>query len=559
LGWKEILHKESPSPAYRSLAGLVRSKDIAGIIIKYGLRDFVDRCRIPDLGLAHRITGIEKGLPVYARIRMVLEELGPTFIKFGQLASMRPDLVPPELLSELEKLQDSVPPEPFADVEQKLEAELGPLEAIFKEFDTEPVAAASLSQVHRAVLRDTGEVVAVKVRRPKAFTTIQADLNVLACLASRLHDRYPELQVYNLPALVEELRYSINNELDFLKEAANIKVFRAAIDENSLVTAPKVYDAYTTRKVLTMGFVEGVRVSKIDLGREQRRKLAEAGLEVQINQILRQGFFHADPHAGNVLITPEGRICLLDWGMVGRLTHTMRRDIIDLLLAILDRDEERVTATARRAFDVEEVGNPLPLQRDIRELLDTFFATDRRHRSVGHLLIDFLAVFQKHRVAIPAQYAFMSKALFTMEGLGQQIYPELDIPASVKPHLQRLVTERTHPAEVARRNRNQGTAAARLVENLPERADRIFRHLEKGEIAVRFEGTQKLEEALVKSSNRLTTGIILGSMILGSSVMTTAAIPPLLFGHSALGMAGFAFSGILGLRLLLDIRRERRR
>ncbi|MBE0467006.1 MAG: hypothetical protein IBX71_07275, partial [Candidatus Desulforudis sp.] len=415
-------HRESADLARQSITGLSRFKDIVAILLKYGFRDFVDRCRIPDFGLTRRVTGIQRGLSIHERIRMVLEELGPTFIKFGQVASMRPDLVHPELLAELEKLQDCVPPEPFAEVMEKLEADLGPLDAVFSEFEEEPVAAASLSQVHRAVLRDTGEVVAVKVRRPKAFSVIQADLRILVYFATLLHDRYTDLRVFNLPALVDELRRSINNELDFLKEAANIKIFQAAKTADSLVTAPKVYDAYTTRKVLTMEFIEGQRVSLFDGDRVQRRKLAEAGLEVQVGQIFRHGFFHADPHAGNVLITPSGRLCLLDWGMVGRLTVRMRRHIVDMLLAILDRDEERVAGTALHAFGVRGVDKQMLLERDIRELLDTFFATDPQQRSVGRLLLDFLTLFQKHEVPIPAQYAFMSKALLTMEGLGHQLH-----------------------------------------------------------------------------------------------------------------------------------------
>lgn len=551
--------RESINLSRQPLVGLTRFNRIVLILVKYGFRDFVDRYNLPDLGLAGRITGIERGLTVHERIRLVLQELGTTFIKFGQVASMRPDLVPGELIVELEKLQDSVPPEPPGDVTKRLVADLGPLHVVFSEFDEKPFAAASLSDVHRAVLRETGETVAVKVRRPKAYSTVQADLRVLSYLANTLHNRYPDMRPYNLPSLVEELRRTINNELNFLKEAANIKIFRAAMEKNGLVTAPKVYDAYTTRKVLTTELIEGVKVGDFTGDLVQRRKLAEAGFNTQVRQILLDGFFHADPHAGNVLITPSGQLCLLDWGMVGRLTFSMRQNIVDLLQAIIQRDEEHLAAIALHSFGVHGDANTPLLQRDIRELLDSFFAANLRHRNAGRLLLDFLTIFQRHHIPIPAQYAFMSKAFLTMEGLGQQIYPNLDTVALLKPYLRELTIERGRPSEAARKLKIEWSNTVRLFENFPQRLDRIIDHMEKGEVFVKFEGTDRLEKSLAKSANRLTMGVVLGSMILGSSVLISAGIPPLIHGHSGLGLAGFAISAFVSLCLLLDIWRERRR
>ncbi len=554
-----INDRESINLTRQPLIGLSRFNRIVFILIKYGFRDFVDRYNLPDLGLTRRITGIDRGLTIYERIRMVLEELGATFIKFGQVASMRPDLVPSELIVELEKLQDSVPPEPSADVTKRIIADLGPLDEVFSEFDEVPFAAASLSQVHRAVLRETGERVAVKVRRPKAYSTVQADLRILSYLANVLHHRYLDFRAYNLPSLVEELRRTINNELNFLKEAANIKIFRSTMSRDGLVTAPKVYDAYTTRKVLTTEFIQGEKVSAFTGDLVQRRRLAEAGFNTQVRQILQEGFFHADPHAGNVLITPSGQLCLLDWGMVGRLTFSMRQHIVDLLQAIIHRDEEHLASIALHAFGVHSAANMPLLQRDIRELLDTFFATNLRHRNAGRLLLDFLAIFQQHRIPIPAQYAFMSKAFLTMEGLGQQIYPNLDTVALLKPYLRELTIERGSPVEAARKLKIEWSNTVRLMENLPQRVHRIMDHMEKGEVFVKFEGTERLEKSLSKSANRLTMGVVLGSLIMGSSVIISADIPPLFYGHSCLGLFGFAISAFMSLWLILDIWRERRR
>ena len=310
----------------KSIRNINRFKKIVWVLFKYGFDDVVHRLELPGSFILRRINRIKTPLTTNERIRLVFQELGPTFIKFGQVLSMRPDLIPGPLLLELKKLQDQVPPSPTPEVQNLLTRTLKqPIHEVFAEFDWEPLGSASLAQVHRARLARDGRLVAVKVQRPGIRRMIYSDLDILAFIAERLNE-LKNYQLYDFPGLVEELRFSLVRELDFTLEARNMKIFRKNLTFPDLMYLPEVYDEDTTPYVLTMELVKGVRLDQLPPDRARRETLARNGAKIMLDQMLRQGVFHADPHQGNLLVMDDGRLCFLDWGMTGRIIQGAARN-----------------------------------------------------------------------------------------------------------------------------------------------------------------------------------------------------------------------------------------
>ena len=545
----------------RNLRNVIRLREIFGILIKYGFFDLLIKLNLAHWRPFRKLPGVEDGLTLPRRVRLVLEELGTTFIKLGQVASMRPDLVPAEFLFELEKLQNNVPPENSGAIVSRIEEEFGDsLDSIFAEFDREPLAAASLSQVHRGVLRSNGRKVAVKVRRPGITDKIKADLDLLHYFAGLVEDRVEEYKVYNLPGLVDELRRSISNELDFTREARNMKIFRSLAGEHNQSRVPEVFEEYVTPKVLTMELIEGIKVYDYQGTAEDRRTLARQGLEEVFRQIFKDGFFHADPHAGNVLILADNQLCFIDWGMVGRLTDDVRRQLLGIVAAVVDADEERLIKRALRAF-----GHTVPrdislLQRDVLDLMDTFHVETTVRRSMGKFLLQFLSLMKTHKIQVPAQYAFMSRALLTMEGFGKELAPDLDTIKSVEPRVKRLFIDELRPAKIKRRLRGDLVGLLTAGETLPEKAARLLDDTAHGRLTIRADhrGFDRLEKTISDSSSKLTLGMVLAAFIIGSSLIITTKMGPTIYGLPAVGVVGYALSALLGLGLVIDILRGRR-
>jgi ubiquinone biosynthesis protein len=331
----------------KTLMSFGRFKNIVMILVKYGFDDLVDRLNIPGTKFMRKTSPIDKPMDTFERIRYACEELGPTFVKFGQLVSLRPDLVPPPLIDELSKLQDDVAPLDISQISEVIEQSTGkPLKETFAVFDVAPIAAASISQVHRGVLAADGRIVSIKVQRPGIQAMMRTDLDILAILAHQLHERVDELKSFDLPNLVRLIRKTLLRELDFRKEARNMKIARAHAGEAAEVYIPQVYEAYCSEHLLVMEFIQGAKLK--DFKSESiadPELLARQGLVAAIDQILEHGFFHADPHPGNILITEDGRMCLIDWGMTGRLLERDRHQLIGLLKAVLEKDGEAIVYT----------------------------------------------------------------------------------------------------------------------------------------------------------------------------------------------------------------------
>lgn len=546
----------------RTVLQIGRFKDILFTLFKYGLDDVVDRLDLPGRQLFARIHPDVDKMSTWERIRRTLEELGPTFVKFGQLLSLRPDLLPHELIAELEKLQDDVPPVAFHDIRDRVEQELGaPVEEIFYRFDETPIAAGSLAQVHRAILMENRDVVAVKVQRPGIGSIIEKDLGILEAIVKRLESRMERLKVWDLANLVKELRRSLTHELDFNREARNMKVARANLASMAGMRIPRVFDNYTTSKVLTMELVMGKKLKDIGLeDMADRQVLAKTILESTLLQILDHGFFHADPHPGNVMLLNGRVLCLLDWGMVGRLSTEARYGLIDLVQCIVAKDAEKILWVLSQFAEIASGVNPGIIQREIMEILDSFHGLPLSKINVGRLVLDVINLFRENHIRLPADMAIMARAIATAEGTARRLYPELNVIKEVQPHVEKIAKKRWQPEALLLGLKKGLYRLLYLQKNIPRRIEHIIEILDKGELKFRFqhENLSGLRRTLETITNRLTFGIIIAALIIGSSMIITTGVKPLLFGFPALGIVGYLVSAILGLWLVFNIIRKKK-
>ncbi len=545
----------------KSLSNLGRFKDIVFILLKYGFEDLVERLELPGRSTT-KATPVAPGLGSYERLRMAFEELGPTFVKMGQIMSLRPDLLPPSMIVELEKLQDDVAGFQFSEARKVIDRNLGkPLEEVFPVFDPEPIAAASLSQVYRAALSPTGPAVAVKVQRPNIRHTMETDLNIFSAMARRIHQRFEEMRLYDLPELVRVTRRTLMRELDFQREARYLKIAKSNMADQPGIYIPDVYDAYSTSQLLVMEFIKGDRLKKVDLESiGDNHKMAKIGLRAGIKQIFEDGFFHADPHPGNLILTEDRRYCLVDWGMVGRLTIGDRYDLVDMIRALADRDGQALLDTVMKvAVQKDEEINTRSLERELMEIIDLYAAVPIKQLNLGKLLLDVTDTMREHRLGIRPDMATMIKALITLEGVARSIYPDLDVIAEAEPFIRQIASRRYSPKAIWRNITATFADLFTMRGGVPRRLAKIVQKLEHGKLHIRFEheNLQGLQDTFDNIANRVTFGIIIGALIIGSSMIITTGVRPYIFGYPAFGIIGYIVSALLGLWLVFNIIRSR--
>jgi len=542
----------------KTFTNLTRLKDMAMIMARFGFGDLIQRLDLPVKHLIHSISpGIDMDTDVYCRIRLALEELGPTFVKLGQILSMRPDILPLPMIRELSKLQDEVGSIPFEEIKQVLEKEFGvPLGQLFRSFEPEPVAAASLSQVHKAVHPEKNLVLAVKIRRPGIVKTVETDLNILEILADKIHHNIESLQMYDLPGIVAANRRTLMKEIDFSREARYIQIAKSKLEQGSDIVIPEVFTEFSTPRVLVTAFVKGKKITPdMDLEADRRKTLAAAGLESAITQILEHGFYHADPHPGNMVITRDNRVCLMDWGMVGRLTSEERNDLLFLIRAAVDRDSRKLAQTVLGIATAGKPVNVRQLEKDLMEIMDIYLSLPLKEIRVGTLLEDLVEVLKSHRLRLPPDMSTVIQAMITVEGTARMLYPELDVVSEATPHVRKLVSRQYSKGYLWQRLRNNLSAMWGLQQHLPHSLSVILKKIEQDRLTIGFDhkNLSPLQKALESSFNRLTLGIVLGAMIMGSSMIITTGVGPLLFGYPALGMTGYLISAVLGLWLIITI------
>jgi ubiquinone biosynthesis protein len=443
-------------------------------------------------------------------------------------------------------------------IQEELECELAD---VFSEFNETPVASASLAQVYFAHLKAGNREVAVKVQRPALQKTVEADLDLIAIFAALMHQHIARLQPYDLPGIVEEIRAGMIQELDFRHEARNQQFFNAQNPTPDKVYAPEMIGNFTTRRMLVMERIDGRRVEQAELTPEQGRALANDGATSLLHQILIAGFFHADPHAGNVLVTADGRLCLLDWGLAGHLSRRLRYTLADLFLAAAAHDAEQIVQTGMSLAGPRAKPDFRTMEKEVtialRENLN--FATgDER---IGCLILKLIEIFGRNGISVSRDYALMAKAVLSIEEVGRTLDPTFDLRKYARPVLRELHHERWSPGALLGKTRAFLASAVGRLGDLPAELDRLLRRLEQDDLTVNFQhrGLEGLNDSLRAASNRIALGLIIGALIIGSSQIITAGIKGYqLFGYPVLGIVGYLMSALLGFWVIVDIFRHGR-
>jgi len=543
------------------LGNAVRVKEIFSVFAKHGFADLLNELDLP-AGIPRRFRSEPRPRRSrWERIRLAAEELGPAWVKFGQLLSMRPDLIPHPLILELRKLQSSVPPLPFERIRKTLTDELdGEPSEVFAEFQETPIAAASLAQVYFARLRENDELVAVKVQRPGIARSIRADLDLAAWLAQQLHQRIETLRPFDLPSVVEAVQEGVEGELDFRREARNQTYFNEINPEGDKVFAPVVYHDYTTAKVLVMQRIDGKPVGPDAVSPEKARTIAAAGAQSIVHQVLIDGFFHADPHAGNVLIAPDGRLCFLDWGLAGHLTRRLRYALADFWIAAVEGDAERVVRIASELAPPGARTDLREMEKDVTLALREELNFTIGRQELGRAMLKLLFVFGDHGIPLSRDYAMMAKSVLAIEEVGRALDPKFDLREHAGPVLKQLFRQRTGPRSMARRSTEFIRGAITGLQELPAAMQRLVRRFEHDDITINLQhkGLEDLDDSIKTASNRITLGVVSGSLIMGSSMIVTTGIEPLLFGYPALGIVGYLLSAMVGFYVVWDIVRHGR-
>jgi len=548
----------------RTYRHLNRYHRILRVLFKYGFDDLIERLHIDQyLESGMRMINRKQREQVHRysrpeRLRMALEELGPTFVKLGQLLSTRPDFIPPDFLDELAMLQDKVPPFSYREVVTIFREEVGASpEDIFSSFDKTPLAAASIGQVHRARLVDGDEVV-VKVQRPGIENIIAVDLEILAHIAGLMEEHLEEIQGHRPTDVVNEFARSLSREIDFVIELTSIQRFSRQFAGSSDTYVPGVYPALSTERLLVMEYIDGVKAGDGVALREQGYDLslvASRGANLIMEQIFVHGFFHADPHPGNILVMEDSVICFIDFGQMGRLSLKEREDFTDLVLAIIAGDERKVTTgVLKMTIQHGEIDRDA-LGRDLGDFVDQYVYKPLGEIAADRILQDILDLVTSHSLALRPNLYLMMKALATVEGLGLRLDPELELITLASPFMRRVKQDQFKPKRLAEDMGATGAEYLGLFRDLPEDLGTIIKQFKDGRVRVELEhrGFHMFGISLDRISNRIAFAIVLAAQIIGSSLIVLSDIPPKWHGIPLIGIIGFLFAGMMGFWLLLSI------
>jgi len=547
-----------------------RLNDIAGVLIRHGFGDSVRR-----LGLADRLERAGHALkwehaadlariepPV--QVRLALEELGPAFVKLGQILAGRADLFGPEWIAEFEKLHNHVPAVPFELLRPQLREDLGgEPEEVFARFDTEPLAAASIAQVHRAQLKDGTEVV-VKIRRPGITAVIEADLRLLARLAALVEAEMPALKPYHPQQLVRELVKSLRRELNLAGECRHAERIAANMAPLPWIVIPRVHWAHTGERVNVQDFVGGIPGDRLDQLTPEagfdRTLLAQRGARAVLKMIVEDGFFHADPHPGNVFYLTGNGIAFIDFGMVGRLSERRREELLQLLLGLVERQAQAVADVLMDWTGDSHGTNLGQLETEIEAFVDQYHGTPLAELSLGQMLADVTTLLREHHLGLPPDLALLIKAFISLEGMGRGLDPGFHMATEATPMLRQVLRARYQPEVLAGRAWKILRRTLAVAEQLPHDVSRLLRNARRGHVSVGIElaHLKRVGDQVDRAANRLAMALIIAALIIGASIVMTVQGGPTLMGLPLFGFLGFTGAVLGGLWLVRAIWRSSR-
>jgi ubiquinone biosynthesis protein len=552
---------------------ITRIRQIVNVFLKHGFGQFIEQVNL------QRFIPLRKRIKYFARwqeverhtipqrLRMTFSELGPSFIKLAQIISSRPDLITTEYADEFKKLQDKVPPFSSDRARQTVESELNKfLEDIFLDFDNVPVAAASVAQVHNATLK-TGEKVIVKIQRPNIREIIETDIAVLSAIARLMLKYIPESKFFDPQGIVNEFSRSVKKELDFVAEAKNAQRFKRNFTDNEDICVPVIYPDLLSEKVIVMERIEGIRIddiSGIDSLGIDRSELARRGVNVYFKMIFEDGFFHADPHPGNIFVMPDGRIGLMDFGIVGWLTRDMMENIASAFLAVLNRNFDRLIELYIELGLVADKIDIDTFKREFRAdlvyLLEPLYEATISEVNFPEYLEALTHLVIKHGLKVPSDLLLMNKTILILDNIGRQLDPGFNAATAAEPYAAKLIKERMSPQRVLNKTKDNVLEMTEILIDTPKQMNRLLRKTMRDELSFKMDpiGMEKLIMDIDRSSNRIAFSLVVAAIIVGSSMLIQSDIGGRIFGLPTIGAIGFLVAFLLGLRLLISILRSGR-
>jgi ubiquinone biosynthesis protein len=548
-----------------SLSELARLREIIRIMIRYGLDDLVGYLKIsPLIAAKDRILlrRAPQSDPRPVRLRKALEELGPTFSKLGQILSTRPDLLPPDMIAELSRLQDQLSPLPFSEIEKILEDAWGtPACEVLASIDPEPIGQATIAQVHRATLKD-GTHVAVKIRRPGIVPKVEADLTILSVLADLLEDNLDRSRRYRPREVVREFGRVLRQELDFTQEARNIDRAANHFKDDPDIVIPRYFPDFLSEQVLVLEYLEGVKIDQkerfAEMGTTPER-VARTGARAILRQVFEFGFFQGDPHPGNILVMKGGRLGILDFGMFGTLSKSWRALLVDLMTALSESDTVRIVGILRRMNAVPEEVDTLLLESELSRFLEDYVNRPLSEIRVDLLAHELFALSREHALKLPSDLVLLLRALVIMEGIGRQLDPNFNMIEEARPFIAEQFLRKFSIEDLLRNVKISSRTAMRLLSGLPEAAERLLEKAGSGSFRIDFSlrHLDDLIREIDRTGNLLALSILVSSLVIGSALIFSASLSS----HSSfktLGLVGFSGAGILGFFLAIVILRSRR-